>query len=141
MPVKPRNTTLESATRRRKLPIRKKPFYQRIATGCQLGYRRNSNGVGSWSVRVHRGGIAWLKKIGDADDLEAADGEHVLSFWQAVSKARELARPDHGMHGADSSAAQLTVRDAIDLYSSDLQARGGEEYNAQWLRVRVPPVL
>ena len=39
---KPRNAKLESATARRKLAVRKKPYYVRLSPGIALGYRRNA---------------------------------------------------------------------------------------------------
>src|SRR5207247_2561812 len=39
---KPRNAKLESATARRKLAVRKKPYWTTISPGIHLGYRRNA---------------------------------------------------------------------------------------------------
>ena len=50
---KPRIAKLETATARRKLPVRKKPFYITVSPGIALGYRRNIGG-GSWSGTLHR---------------------------------------------------------------------------------------
>ena len=41
---KPRAAKLETATARRKLPVRKKPFYVTVSPGIALGYRRNIGG-------------------------------------------------------------------------------------------------
>jgi hypothetical protein len=73
---KPRVAKLETATARRKLPVRKKPFYVTVSPGIALGYRRNIGG-GSWSARCTGQGADWIKRIGLADDLEPADGKHV----------------------------------------------------------------
>jgi hypothetical protein len=59
---KPRNAKLESATARRKLALRKKPYFVRLSPGIALGYRRNA-GAGTWTVRVADGGAEWTKKI------------------------------------------------------------------------------
>jgi hypothetical protein len=88
---KPRNAKLESATARRKLAVRKKPYYVRLSPGIALGYRRNA-GAGTWTVRVADGGAEWTKKIALADDFEGASPPHVLSYWQALDTARTLAR-------------------------------------------------
>ena len=74
---KPRNAKLESATARRKLAVRKKPYYVRLSPGIALGYRRNA-GAGTWTVRVADGGAEWVKRIAVADDLEPASPPHVL---------------------------------------------------------------
>ena len=92
---KPRNAKLESATARRKLAVRKKPYYVRLSPGIALGYRRNA-GAGTWTVRVAEGGAEWIKKIALADDLEGASPPHVLSYWQALDTARALARRQPG---------------------------------------------
>jgi len=52
---KPRNARLESATARRRLSVRKKPYWTTISPGIHLGYRRNA-GAGTWNVRVADGG-------------------------------------------------------------------------------------
>src|SRR5207245_1569385 len=65
-----RSSKLESATARRKLANRKKPYFATIAPGIALGYRRNQ-GAGTWSVRATDGhGTDWIKRIALADDQE-----------------------------------------------------------------------
>jgi integrase len=136
---KPRSPKLESATSRRKLPIRKKPFQVRLAPGIALAYRRNA-GPGTWSVRVSDGfGGEWLKKIGLADDLEPAAPPHVLSYWQAQEVARKLARRQPG-EVVDESRP-LTVAEALDAYEKDLKARGASKYNAGRVRLHLSSVL
>src|SRR2546430_13634731 len=52
---KPRNAKLESATARRKLALRKKPYYVRLSPGIALGYRRNAgeaHGRCGWPTAV-----------------------------------------------------------------------------------------
>src|SRR5215510_14665594 len=57
-----RAAKLETATARRKLAVRKKPYWTTISPGIALGYRRNE-GAGTWSVRVADGGVEWIKRI------------------------------------------------------------------------------
>ena len=97
---KPRVAKLETATARRKLPVRKKPFYVTVSPGIALGYRRNIGG-GSWSARCTGQGADWIKRVGLADDLEPADGKHVLTYWQAIDLARALARRQPGADDAN----------------------------------------
>ena len=108
----------ETATARRKLPVRKKPFYVTVSPGIALGYRRNIGG-GSWSARCTGQGADWIKRIGLADDLEPADGKHVLTYWQAIDMARALARRQPG---ADDANRPVTVGEALDRYQRDLEA-------------------
>src|SRR5215813_13158878 len=119
---KPRNAKLESATARRKLAVRKKPYWTPISPGIHLGYRRNA-GAGTWSVRVADGGAEWIKRIAVTDDLEPASPPAVLNYWQAVDAARALARrqPGEAIH----ESRPLTVSEALTLYEKDLISRGG----------------
>src|SRR5882757_6886379 len=78
-----RSYNLETRTSRLKLDPRKKPYTAQIAPGIQLAYRRNK-GAGVWSVKARFG----LKKFAIADDLEDANSESVMTYWQALEKAR-----------------------------------------------------
>ena len=120
MARRPRASRLENRTGRLKLPVRWKPYdFTTIAPGIALGYRRNKD-TGVWVVRVADGkGGNWTKRVGLADDFEDADGEHILTWWQATDKARKLAR------GSDDAGRPITVKEAIDTYARDLTARGG----------------
>jgi integrase len=131
---KPRNAKLESATARRRLAVRKKPYYVRLSPGIALGYRRNA-GAGTWTVRVADGGAEWIKKIALADDLEGASPPHVLSYWQALDTARALARRQPGE--AMDESRPLTVAEALERYEADLKARGGDPYNARHARLHL----
>src|SRR6516162_1774956 len=135
---KPRAVKLETPTARRKLAVRKKPYWTTISPGIHLGYRRNQGG-GTWSVRVADSGAEWIKKIALADDLEVASPPHVLSYWQALDTARALARQQPGE--AIDESRPLTVGEALDRYEKDLLARGGSPYNAQHPRIHLPSVI
>jgi integrase len=114
-----RSSPLETRTARLKLPIRRKPYYAKLAEGLALGYRRNQ-GPGTWSIRVADGeGGNWLKAIAPADDYEGTLG--ALSYWDAQLKARELLRRTAG----DEGAKLQTVAEALTTYKADLVARGG----------------
>jgi integrase len=135
---KPRAAKLETSTARRKLAVRKKPYWRTISPGIHLGYRRNQGG-GTWSVRVAGSGAEWVKKIALADDLEGASPPHVLSYWQALDTARALARRQPGE--AIDESRPLTVGEALDRYEADLRARGGSPYNAEHPRIHLPSVI
>ena len=125
---KPRNARLESASARRKLAVRKKPYWTRISPGIALGYRRNE-AAGTWSVRVADGGAEWIKRIALADDLEPASPPAVLNYRKAIEQARALARRQPGE--AIDESRPLTVSEALTLYEKDLISRGGSPYNSQ----------
>jgi len=135
---KPRAAKLETLTARRKLAVRKKPYWTTISPGIHLGYRRNQT-AGTWSVRVADSGAEWIKKIALADDLEAATPPHVLSYWQAIDQARALARRQSG--AADDESRPISVSEALDRYEADLKARGGSPYNAEHPRIHLPSVI
>jgi integrase len=135
---KPRAPKLETATARRKLAVRKKPYWTTISPGIHLGYRRNA-GAGTWSVRVADAGAEWIKRIAVTDDLEPASPPAVLNYWQAVDVARALARRQPGE--AIDESRTLTVSEALTLYERDLLARGGSTYNAEHPRIHLPAVI
>lgn len=126
-----RSYNLETRTSRLKLEVRKKPYAATLAPGIQLTYRRNK-GAGVWSVKAPFG----LKKFALADDLEDANGESVMTYWQALDKARTLARAGEG-----SSDALITVKEAVDNYEADLAARGAQKGNATQIRHNLPDTL
>jgi integrase len=81
-------------------------------------------------------GAYWTKAIATADDYADADGKEILNFYEAQSKARELAR------GGDASdTAPVTVNAVLDDYETDLKARNANPRNASGLRVHLPGVL
>jgi integrase len=137
MARRPRASQLETRTARLELPVRLKPHeFTSIAPSIALGYRR-CQGPGRWVVRVADGhGGNWTKVVGLADDHEDADGDRVLTWWQASDKARALAR------GSDADSGRpATVADAIDAYERDLAARGAATVNASTIRGRLSATL
>ena len=137
MARRPRAARLETRTARLKLPVRRKPHdFTTISPGIALGYRRCAS-AGRWVVKVADGhGGHWTKALGLADDFEDADGEHVLSWWQAQDKARALARgkdPESGRPG--------TVDEALADYERDLIARSASPANARRVRALLSPTM
>jgi integrase len=133
---KPRATKLETATARRRLTVRKKPYWTTISPNIALGYRRN-RAAGTWSVRGTDGhGSDWIKRLGLADDFEKSDGRTVLTYWEAIDVARATARgtSDHG-------GRPVTIAEALDIYEADLRARGGNPANVAHVRGHVSPGL
>jgi site-specific recombinase XerD len=133
-----RNSKLESRSARLALPVRTKPYVAvKIARGITLRYRRNK-AAGSWDVKVYDGrGKSWTRRIGAADDIEAADNRFVFDFFQAQALARKIAR---GTPEQDSTKP-LTVRAAVDRYAADLVRRGGDVANAGRIRKHVTKTL
>lgn len=126
-----RSSFLENRTVRLKLATRKKPYTALIAPGIFLAYRRNT-GPGTWSVKCH----GWLKRFGLADDHEDANGESVMSYWQALERAKMLARAGEG-----NTEQPISVAETINAYEADLDTRGGRKYNATQLRLHLTDAL
>ncbi len=135
-----RSSKLENRTSRLKLAARWKPYTVRVAPGVRLGYRRKVT-AGSWSVIAADGkGGSWLKAFAAADDFEDANGETILSFWQAQDRARLLARGD-GQDDQASEHAPVTLTTALDHYVADLKVRGGDIANVARVRGHLPVAL
>jgi integrase len=135
-----RSAQLETRTARLKLELRKKPYMVRVAPGVRLGYRRNAS-AGTWSVIAADGKSGnWVKKFGYADDHEEANGEQVLTFWEAQERARKLARGGKNAEEDDPGRPAI-VREALDAYQADLIARGGDVHNVSRVRGHLPNTL
>src|ERR1700737_3722529 len=103
-----KNAALDSRNARLKLEQSRKPRFVSVGQGLSLGYRRNKT-AGTWAFRKADGsGGMNTKAIGIADDYVEADGESVLSYGQAVDKARELGRAARGA-APGSSRRRLTT--------------------------------
>jgi hypothetical protein len=106
-----RDSKLEKWEQRSKLTPRRRHFRD-IGDGVALCYRRGAaNSSGTWSVRIRgdKGRYA-LRSLGIADDFLPADGERILSYRQASTKAIQEAER--------GPAPSYTVSDAIDDYVS-----------------------
>jgi len=127
---------LENRTKRLELPVRRKPYFVAVAPRIAVGYRRN-RGTGVWVVRAADGhGGNWTKAFAGADDHEEANGESVLTYWQAQDRARAIARA-----GENTGDRPATVAVAIAAYEGDLHARGGDIENASRVRFNLPDTL
>jgi integrase len=127
--AKPRSAKFETPTARLRHGVSKKPYtVVKLARGIFLEYRRNKS-AGTWIVRASDGrGAYWTKRIGDAADFEAANGTTIFDYWQACERALLLARGT----GSDGGAApMLTMDGALTAYGKNLEAIGGDPYNAE----------
>ncbi len=139
MPRRTRASRLETRTARLKLAITDKPYdFTPIAPGgIGLGYRRNRSGAGSWVLRVANGkGGYRTSNIGFADDHEEADGNAILTWFQAIERGRRLVKGDTAEAGR-----LLTVAVAVDEYARDLAVRGAGPENATRVRKHLTAAL
>lgn len=103
-----RDSRLEARTHRLKLE-KCKLYWLKLDEGLSLIYRRNKEGIGAWSMEQRpEGGKKQRQVIGVADDYQDANGETVLSFAQAQSKALDL--------NAKPLPSELTVGEAAQTY-------------------------
>lgn len=121
MPRTLRNRDLETRSKRLSLPAGK-PYFTPIDEGVQLGYRR-SRSKSVWIVRLYAGKKKYRQRaLGLADDYRDADGQFVLTYFQAADLARDRARR--------AESAPLMPRgghkvgDAIDAYLAQLRSEG-----------------
>jgi integrase len=112
-----RDTGLESRTARARLKPAGKPYYRAIGEGIHLGYRKGKV-EGKWVLRRYVGDQDYkVVTIAVADDLIDADGEGVLTFYQAQERARAIV-------AEKVYSGPYRVRDAIEDYLVYLGERG-----------------
>jgi integrase len=117
-----RDATLDAREARSKLKPRGKPYWRAIERGLHVGYRRLRGKAGSWIARHYVGNQSYqTEAIGPADDFSDADGVAILSYWQAVEKARE--HMVRRAHAANGTATPKTVKAVLEAY---FQARDDE---------------
>jgi len=123
-------TSIRTRAARLKLEPRGAPYFTPTDTpGLAIGYRRLADAPGPWIMRMSDGKGGYLPRvgIGTADDREAANGADILTYEQAVKKARERIR------GPATATRPATVLEAIASYKTKLEANGGNAYNAERL--------
>jgi len=126
MPRKARDEKLDTRTARLRLLVRREPYWRSIQEGRALGYRRLPSGkAGTWIARHYDVGSGrTYQALGSADDMLEADGTGTLTFAQAQDWAaawfRDLAR------NAGAIELPMTVKEAMNAYLLDYEARGGK---------------
>lgn len=110
-----KDSRLGTRTARSALKNRHQPYWLNIAEGVALGYRRGPQG-GSWYCRIYEGDGKYRQDfIAGADDHVDANGETVLTFYQAQERARALAKQHERRRGI-GVAADATVKQAAERY-------------------------
>ncbi|NNM72432.1 tyrosine-type recombinase/integrase [Enterovirga aerilata] len=114
--------------------VSKKPRFESLGDGISLGYRRNQ-GAGTWIARKSDGrGGSRQERVGLADDYQAADGEHVMTFAQAQARALSVA-------AAPGRSRSVTLGAALQGYEADLRIRNADVANVARLRGHLSPEL
>jgi site-specific recombinase XerD len=140
MARRPRSAQIENRSNRLKLEPRRKPYFSIVSPGISLGYRRTHSGAGTWNVKAADGrGGHWLKVFAVADDYENANGASVLTYWQAIDKARSVARSSND--DVVSGDRPITVGEALADYQVELESRNGDGRNVSRVRRHLMPAL
>jgi integrase len=125
MPRSARKTSLETRTARAQLPMRRAPYFVKIAKGLRLGYYRGS-AAGTWIGRRYRGGGSYhTTALGLADDLTDADGSKVFDFWQAQGAARQWIEKQRLIDDGVVHGGPYTVANAVSDYLDGVSAEKG----------------
>ena len=101
-----------------------------LAPGQYLAYRRpEKGGAGPWFARLSQDGKILQARLGTADDYADADGETVLNFVQAQTKAQAWfdGRKEDARSVSDGGSrikVPLTVALALEAYLADMDRQG-----------------
>lgn len=127
MARQPRESKLETRDARLKLAARGEPYWRQIIPGTFLGYRKGKRAA-AWIARQRQGDGYAEQRIGTPDDLADADGDVVLSYGQAVTRASNVqveARSPLPQHYGDG----LTLNQVFDTYLEQRQVIPGGRLN------------
>jgi integrase len=130
-----KDATLDTREARSKLKVRGKPHWSAVGPGLHVGYRRLKGRAGTWSVRRYLGNRQYtVEAIGVADDGQIdANGATVLTWWQAVEKARGHAAAQAGA----KTSGPYTVSRACDDYLEFLRSDGRTDAAIKDARYRI----
>jgi len=97
------------------------PYWVNVGQGVAVGYRRGPK-ASTWYARFHEGGTRYrFQDMGTADDFQDANGDTVLTYFQACERARDLSRERDRKRGI-GIATEITVKDAADHYMAWFRA-------------------
>jgi len=117
-----RNSALETRTARARLPIRRTPYFAKIAKSLRLGYYRGAV-AGSWTASFYRGSGSYeTTAIGGADDTVDADGIKVFDYWQAQEQARRWGERQRLIAAGSVHKGPYTVSNAVADYLREITA-------------------
>jgi len=113
----------EITTRNARSKLKRGAHWLSIDPDVHLGYRKGARG-GRWLVRWYKGARAYSQEtLATADDVLAADGKTVISYAQAMTIARKFVEAKRQEAIAAAAGPILTVKDAVDEYIAERDAR------------------
>src|ERR1035437_3085338 len=130
---------LDSQTARRRLAPQHGVYWNLLAKGCSLGYRRSTaTKAGMWYAKYSApkdavadalGQLRFQTTIGVADDVAPADVATLLSYEQARARANEwFPVAAHKLTGETPQHGDYTVTDACRDYLTSLEGRSRSLY-------------
>jgi len=129
-----RDARLDTRAARDKLKVSPKPYWRGLEPGLHIGYAKGKR-ARSWMLRRYIGAERYaVETIGAADDIADADGERILTFHQAQSKARERALEIAEAERIANMGPVVTVRSAIEDYLTSREAREAKGHNETGLK-------
>ena len=99
--------------------------WRRLDAEAHLGYRKGKRG-GVWLVRWrnhHEGGNYKQAQVGVANDINDKPTAGILTFEQAVRKAREAVARARTEAASQAAGPAPTVRSAVESYIKERDAR------------------
>jgi integrase len=114
-------TKIDTVEARLKLKPRRAPYWQRLSTGCHVGFRKmTSASTGTWLAQVYDGGTQKQTRssLGSFDALPAG-----LRYDAAKEAAEGLAK--HLNQGG--AVEEVNVKQACETYVKFLRAEGKED--------------
>ena len=142
---------VSSKSQRLKVKPDREPYWIQVAPGQSLGYLKPlKGGAGTWRARLYLPDTRAIKKValGTADDVDAADGERILSYGQALKKASKWVEDTLGAirkaaAGQVVTVGPYTVQEAWLDYLADAVRRGvkGIRIMTQTAEAHIIPAL
>ncbi len=133
-----RNSKIDTRSARLKLLQRREPYWTVISVGCALGYRKGAVN-GSWIARFRDDtGSQHYESLGGADDARDSDNLTVFSFAEAQTLARAFFERKARENAGDfvQTSGPFVVADAIELYLTAYERRGGKSLDLMISKVR-----
>jgi integrase len=139
LPRTPKDSRIETVAARARLRVRSEPYWRSIAQAVAIGYRKSA-GASAWILRSRSGGKYAERRIATPDDQLRADGEVVLTYHQAVERARSMAA-EVAQAAPRYYGDSITLNDVFDRYIEARTSQPGgrqgrlmSEYNARLAR-------
>ena len=127
MPRSQRSNSFGKRTARFRELSAGKEHWTAVDEGVSLGYRRGKT-KSVWYVRTYQGGGQYKQRpIGLADDYQDADGEQILTYFQAQNRAKDRARESRNKNRPLPKRSGYTVADAVDAYLNHYRTESGKQ--------------